>query len=150
LVLLFFIFGSSFFYFWFFFLSLFVSFHLVFFKKNIVYISCYFWQKSPFSHLCAASHRPNSKMEVVIYFLFIFSCSVICFCLFFLFGFMFFCFFLLGFMFLFVFSCSVLCFCLFFSARFYVLFVFFVSVFISTFFYFIGNSLYLKSVFYFQ
>jgi len=38
----------------------------VFFKKKTdCYFSFIFWQKSPFSNLCAASHRPTPKMEVV-------------------------------------------------------------------------------------
>ena len=51
---------------------------LLFSKKIRFIISRYFWQKSPFSNLCAASHRPTPKMEVVICFLFVY----IVFCLF--------------------------------------------------------------------
>jgi len=56
-------------------ISLFIRF---FSKINVCSFLVIFWQKSPFSDLCAASHRPTLKMEVVIYFLFVY----ILFCLF--------------------------------------------------------------------
>ena len=60
----------------------FASLHLAFFKKNHFkknYFSLYFWQQSPFSNLCAASHRPTSKMEVGFRFFVCFFVSVYCF-----------------------------------------------------------------------